>query len=425
MVEVTLWQAPNSQWQKRSSVVELQDVQSSTLRKNRDLIKKCLEIIAKEWNAELVLNPRGICSFQCGGFVVVIDVPWDSKAFFLYTSIMKCLKSSTRVMQKALELNYLTQATSGCTLSLDPNKSQEMEIVLCRSQRVDGTNHHHLISLFKNLLRTAVTVQKQLEKADEEHDKFNLPDHLADAGGPANLVTDDEWEDAAEDPAANMIVGRQEGVDVIKELKLICLEFETGTSPIENLAIELNSFKFSQNATYADCTTAATLAMLEKMQVRPDTSDAKLVFEFKSMLDLWGPLLQRMSIGLDEEKAIVLALERCAVGDVEDENGGECEPDDSSNNTGNNSTAILSQVLSTGMSFRLLLQLLHDEEIVSEEAVLAWAADRKEEDGDKDTPRGRLFRLAPLQEYLDWLDAESDDDDDDDSDDENESGTSD
>ena len=165
MVEVSLWQAPNSQWKRRSSVVELQDVQSSTLRKNRDLIKKCLEIIAKEWNAELVLNPRGICSFQCGGFVVVIDVPWDSKAFFLYTSIMKCLKSSTTVMQKALELNYLTQATSGCTLSLDPNKSQEMEIVLCRSQRVDGTNHHHLISLFKNLLRTAVTVQKQLEKA--------------------------------------------------------------------------------------------------------------------------------------------------------------------------------------------------------------------------------------------------------------------
>lgn len=122
-------------------------------------------MIGKEWDAELILNPRGICSFQCGGFVVVIEVPWDSKAFFLYTSIMKCLTSSTAVMQKALELNYLTQATSGCTLSLDPNKSQELDIVLCRSQRVDGTNHHHLISQVKNLLRTAVTVQMKLEKA--------------------------------------------------------------------------------------------------------------------------------------------------------------------------------------------------------------------------------------------------------------------
>ena len=74
------------------------------------------------------------------------------------------------------------------------------------------------------------------------------------------------------------------------------------------------------------------------------------------------------------------------------------------------------QVLTTGNSFRLLLQLLHGEEIVSEEAVLAWSADRKETDGDKDTPRGRLFRLPPLQEFLEWLDEDSDDDDDDEED---------
>jgi translation initiation factor eIF-2B subunit epsilon len=237
-------------------------------------------------------------------------------------------------------------------------------------------------------------------------DAFDNPalDEYADGGGvdfgdgpvPGNLQ-------------GSVIIGRQEGVDVVKELKMICLEFESSTSPIENLAIELNSYKFSQNASYSDCTMAATLALMEEMHIVKGSTDGKLVSDFKAHLDRWGPLLQRMSIGLEEEKAIVLALEMCAVGDT--------TTDDSE------SAKEMSAVLSSGMSFRLLLQMLHDQEIVSEESVLAWAADRKEADGDKDTPRGRLYRLEPVQKFLEWLDEESDDEEDDDdagdSDDEN------
>jgi translation initiation factor eIF-2B subunit epsilon len=51
-----------------------------------------------------------------------------------------------------------------------------------------------------------------------------------------------------------LITGRQRGIDVVKELTSICLEHDD-SSPIENLAIELNSFKFSQNATFGDCVT--------------------------------------------------------------------------------------------------------------------------------------------------------------------------
>jgi translation initiation factor eIF-2B subunit epsilon len=204
--------------------------------------------------------------------------------------------------------------------------------------------------------------------------------------------------------AAVAIVGRQAGVDVVKELKIICLEFEAGTSPIENLAIELNSYKFSQNASYSDCTMAAMLAILERMAIYDGMTDGKLVTEFKAYLDKWAPLLQKMSVGLDEEKAIVLALEQSAVGDT----ARGSEDDDGA------ARVARSSVLSSGMSFRLLLQMLHDQEIVSEEAILAWAADRKEEDGEKDTARGRLFRLQPVQDFLEWLDEESEDEDDDD-----------
>merc|ERR1712179_3881 len=100
------------------------------------------------------------------------------------------------------------------------------------------------------------------------------------------------------------IYGRQKDVDVIGELKAICLEYES-TSPIENLAIELNSFKFSQNASYSDCTMAAILAILEKMNITQQTSDVKMLKDFKALLEEWSPLLQKMSIGQAEEMAIV------------------------------------------------------------------------------------------------------------------------
>lgn len=50
-------------------------------------------------------------------------------------------------------------------MALDPTKTQDMEIVLCRSQKVDGTNDSNLVSLIKNFLRTASSIQKQLDRA--------------------------------------------------------------------------------------------------------------------------------------------------------------------------------------------------------------------------------------------------------------------
>lgn len=194
--------------------------------------------------------------------------------------------------------------------------------------------------------------------------------------------------------SSTTVVGRQKGVDVVKELKEICLEFDdNGNTPMENLAIELNSYKFSQNATYSDCTMAATLAMLENMKISPDMSDGKLITTLKQKLQFWAPLLQKMSIGRPEELAIIKGLEQAAI---------------SKKNEG-----MAKKLSSSGPSFRFVLQTLHDEEVLSEETLLAWAEERKGEPADSDL--GKLFAMESVQDFLEWLqeDEESDSDDDD------------
>ena len=229
----------------------------------------------------------------------------------------------------------------------------------------------------------------RMKAQEEEKDTISDVDE-----GQASILSGDDYDDNVEFGAptpTNDVIGRQKGVDVIKELKSICLEYELST-PIENLAIELNSFKFSQNASYSDCTMAATMALLERLGITKNTKDKKLVEDFKASLKHWAPLLEKMSNGLEDQKAIILGLENCAVGDDE-----------------------MGQVLSTGMTFRLFLQHMHDEEIVSEDAIFAWAEDRKEE--PKDSPRGKIFNMSLIQEFLEWLE---DDDDEEESEEESE-----
>lgn len=197
--------------------------------------------------------------------------------------------------------------------------------------------------------------------------------------------------DSGLDKPQSQALGRQRGVDVIKELMTICLEHET-TAPIENLAIELNSFKFSQNASYSDCTMATMLGILEKMKVTTSMKAGKLVAALKSKLQYWGPLLQKMSIGLDEEKSIIKALEHAAT----------CGGD-------------LGSTLSSQPNFRFILQTLHDKEIINEEAILSWAAERRSEPSDNIF--SKLFNQQPTQDFLEWLEEDdSDESDDDDSD---------
>ena len=241
------------------------------------------------------------------------------------------------------------------------------------------------------VLRSSFQRESSDHFSDLGDDDQGMPDYLDEYSGAVTFSTDAEPFSSNDTNTTDDIIGRQKGIDVIRELKSICMEYEV-MSPIENLAIELNSFKFSQNASYSDCVTAATMAILERMNITRDMKDVKMATEFKKALQHWAPLLQKMSITTEEEKGIVLALERCACEETE-----------------------MGEVLSSGMSFRFLLTVLEDEEVVSEEAIFAWADERQKEGDDTSSPRGQLFRSKAVQEFLEWLrEEESDDDDDDD-----------
>jgi translation initiation factor eIF-2B subunit epsilon len=145
------------------------------------------------------------------------------------------------------------------------------------------------------------------------------------------------------------------------------------------------------------------LAILDKMQITAAMTDGKLIAALNQRLHLWAPLLQKMSMGLDEEKAIIYGL--------------ECAATSAGDGTTSTATA-MSDKLGSGPSFRFLLQTLHDKEVLSEEALLAWKEERKDE--TEDTPLvGKLFHLQLVQEFLEWLEEESEEegsDDDEDSD---------
>ncbi|CAB9502029.1 factor eIF-2B subunit epsilon [Seminavis robusta] len=228
---------------------------------------------------------------------------------------------------------------------------------------------------------------------EADNDATMRMDEVVD-DGVAFGTADTQTDGASETPT----YGRQAGVDVVQELKNICLEFEPG-SPMENLAIELNSYKFSQNATYSDCAMGATLAVLDLMQITPGMTPGRLVGALKSQLEVWAPLLKRLCIGTEEEKAIIVALENTAIG------GGD-----------------IGTVLGVGPSFRFVLQTLHDEEVIGEDPVLTWASERRTEiaRGD-DNARIQLFQQQPVQDFLEWLEGESEEDDDDEDDEEDES----
>ena len=231
----------------------------------------------------------------------------------------------------------------------------------------------------------------------EEDDDFSLEG--MDSDDEDMDMMDDDWANAAGatsnmhatkssshlDDDGMQIAGRQKGVDVVKELRDICLEHEM-SSPVENLRIELNSFKFSQNATYSDCCKGTMMAVMEKIfdEVGADVASitpGKLVASLKKMLSYWGKLFDSICMGPEEGKAIINSLETMAL-------NGKMAP-----------------ILAKEPAFRFVLQTLHDQEIVEEAAIFEWASERKEE--DKDSPTGALFWQQPTQDFLEWLEEDS------------------
>jgi len=240
------------------------------------------------------------------------------------------------------------------------------------------------------------------EEADD-----NLFDEFGDNTNTGMLPEDDmvKW-------------GQQRGVDVVGEMKALCMEHEKSNN-VSNLAIELNSFKFSQNASFADCSVAAMLAVLERMvqSLPPDAGPGKMALALQVELDYWVPLFVKFRQSSKEELSIIQATENCALWTP----GSEVSEDSDLQKR-------LADMLSTEPGFRLVLQTLEDKEIVKDSTILLWAKDRHREIeiNGRESPIAKLLFQKSTQDYLEWLaeesgsEEESDDDDEDDEEDDDE-----
>lgn len=252
-----------------------------------------------------------------------------------------------------------------------------------------------------NLYQKRYRVQKQeaLEEEaalfavdDEEEDMSDFDDHngvMSTTYGVGNNFDEDGL----------IIQGRSKGVDVVKVLKDICLEHDVN-SPIENLMIEINGYKFSQNATFSDCVMGAMLCVITRLGLKKGVcTPTSLMQDLSKELEHWKSLFSKMCLSIEEEKSILMVCETAA---TEDENED------------------VRSVLCAEPSFRIVLQTLYDKNIVTEEAILQWGAERKEdfEDDDGDHAHNEiekkkkdLFFQGATQSFLTWLDEDSDSED--------------
>jgi hypothetical protein len=136
-----------------------------TTKKNRNLVDHYLKCIGKD----LQLNDRGICCFQHQRFVIVIEVPKASSSFFVYTCVLVVPYSpvmSGAIWKRALEMNYLTQVTDGCTLSLDPTcEDKALEVTLSYSHPIIGLDRGEMYNIVLHFMETASNAHDMLVHA--------------------------------------------------------------------------------------------------------------------------------------------------------------------------------------------------------------------------------------------------------------------
>jgi translation initiation factor eIF-2B subunit epsilon len=174
----------------------------------------------------------------------------------------------------------------------------------------------------------------------------------------------------------------------------------------DNAVIELNGLKIAEVRTFADCAKYLVSTMLSlgfspapprtRGEYRalypadPPATPAALLRRFAARLTEWKPVLRRFLRDEEDQVELLLTLEEYCAG------GGAFR-----------GALAAGAASAAAAAFAQLLQLLYKEDVLSEEAVLAWA-DEKEGADEKD----RAY-LAKAQAFVDWLREEEDEDEED------------
>ncbi|KAG0628658.1 hypothetical protein M758_1G043500 [Ceratodon purpureus] len=175
----------------------------------------------------------------------------------------------------------------------------------------------------------------------------------------------------------------EEEDDFEKEVEGTFLRLAEGVSGVqqEHVIIEVNSLKLAYNKTFSDCAGAMFKSLMNLALGAPHTSSKELLTSTKDVITKWGVLLQKFLKGSDDEHEILLTFEEVCLESHKD----------------------------FAPLFSQILQVLYDKDIISEDAIMAWA-DEKQDADDHD----KVF-LKQSEPFIQWLkEAEEDDDEEED-----------
>lgn len=129
-------------------------------------LNNLLQRIGKEWNLEVLKKNRHDASFfRHGRFLIIVEaLDKPSPSVFVKTRLLRYPVISASIMRKALELNYRTLETRGCTLALKPicEDEDKFHVSLCYSYPIEGLTQDKLSKILENFMDAASSLHQKL-----------------------------------------------------------------------------------------------------------------------------------------------------------------------------------------------------------------------------------------------------------------------
>ncbi|KAJ7530687.1 hypothetical protein O6H91_14G015100 [Diphasiastrum complanatum] len=152
---------------------------------------------------------------------------------------------------------------------------------------------------------------------------------------------------------------------------------ETSGVQQDHVVLEVNALKLAYNLSFSDCAGAMFRAFLNLALEEPHTSSGELLSNTTLVITKWAPLLKRFLKSEDDEVEVLLKFEEVCV---------EASKE-------------------FARLFVLILQLLYDKDLISEDAILSWAFEKKGADESD-----KVF-VKQCEKFIQWLQEASEEED--------------
>ncbi|KAG6557805.1 hypothetical protein Mapa_000572 [Marchantia paleacea] len=164
-----------------------------------------------------------------------------------------------------------------------------------------------------------------------------------------------------------------------KEVEALFRRAVTGEAGEDHVVLEVSSLKLAEDRSFSDCAGAMFRALLNLATERPHTTSRELLQNSRQVVVQWGPLLRRFLKSQDDEMEVLLVFEEICI-----EDNKEFAP-----------------------IFASVLQELYDKDVISEEAIIAWASEKQQADESD-----KVF-VKQCERFIQWLEEASEEDEDD------------